>query len=126
MDNWRLRLPGSAMSAAGAAAQPAPVWERDLRAAIDQLGDFDYDVRTRASSLVRRAPQEQARPALAAAVSGHEDGYVRFRALVLLVGFGGAVAREAVLGVLADPNDRLRAVAYGYLEHNSSPSTAAI
>ena len=31
------------MSAAGAAAQPAPVWERDLRAAIDQLGDFDYD-----------------------------------------------------------------------------------
>ena len=62
------------MSAAGAAVQPAPVWERDLRAAIDQLGDFDYDVRTRASSLVRRAPQEQARPALAAAVSGHEIG----------------------------------------------------
>ena len=100
------------------------VREGDLRAAIDQLGDFDYDVRTRASSLVRRAPEEQARQALASAVSGHEDGYVRFRALVLLVGFGGGAAREAVLAVLADPNDRLRAVAYGYLEHNSHPLTA--
>ena len=35
-----------------AAAQPSPVWERDLATAIDQLGDFDYDVRSRASSLV--------------------------------------------------------------------------
>ena len=107
-----------------AAAQPAPVAERDLRAAVEQLGDFDYDVRTRASSLVRRAPEEQARPALAAAVSGHEDAYVRFRALVLLVGFGGAAARQAVLEVLADPNDRLRAVAYGYFEHNPDQTTA--
>ena len=114
-------------SAAGVrprAAQPAPVAEGDLSAAIELLGDFDYDVRTRASSLVRRAPEEQARPALAAAVSGHEDGYVRFRALVLLVGFGGPEARQAVLGVLADPNDRLRAVAYGYFEHNPDPTTA--
>ena len=107
-----------------AAAQPEPVWARDLAAAIDQLGDFDYDVRSRASSLIRRAPEEQARPALAAAVSGHEGGYVRFRALVLLVGFGGAEARQAVLGALADPNDRLRAVAYGYFEHNPDPATA--
>ena len=106
------------------AAQPGPVAEGDLRAAIDQLGDFDYDVRTRASSLVRRVPEEQALPALAEAVSGHEDEYVRFRALVLLVGFGGAAARQAVLGVLADPNDRLRAVAYGYFEHNPDPTTA--
>ncbi len=111
------------MSAA-AVAQPTLISQRDLTAAIDQLGDFDYDVRTRASSLVRRAPEEQARASLAAAVSGHEDEYVRFRALVLLVGFGGATAREAVLGVVADPNDRLRAVAYGYFEHN--PDTAAV
>ena len=106
------------------AAQPAPVSERDLTAAIDQLGDFDYNVRTRASSLVRRAPEEQARLALAAAVSEHEDGYVRFRALVLLVGFGGTVARQAVIEALADPNDRLRAVAYGYFAHNPDPATA--
>ena len=105
--------------------QPVPVLERELTAAIDQLGNFDYDVRTRASRLVRRAPEEQARAALAAAVNRHADEYVRFRALVLLVGFGGAVAREAVLGVLADPNDRLRAVAYGYFEHNPDPATAS-
>ena len=110
--------------AGGMSAQPAPVSERDLTAAIDQLGDFDYDVRSRASRLVRRAPHEQARAALAAAVSGHEDEYVRFRALVLLVGFGGPVARGALVGALADPNDRLRAVAYGYLEHNPDPATA--
>ena len=107
-----------------AATQPAPVSQRDLTIAIDQLGDFDYEVRTRASSAVRRAPEEQARVALAAAVSAHDDEYVRFRALVLLVGFGGATAREAVLGVVADPNDRLRAVAYGYFEHN--PDAAAV
>ena len=109
---------------AAAAVQPEPVWERDLDGAIEQLGNFDYDVRSRASRLIRRAPEEEARPALAAAVSGHEDGYARFRALVLLVGFGGAAARQAVLGVLADPNDRLRAVAYGYFEHNPDPATA--
>ena len=107
-----------------AARQAAPVFERDLTTAIDQLGDFDYDVRTRASSLVRRSPEERARPALAAAVSEHTDEYVRFRALVLLVGFGGEVARQVVLGVLADPNDRLRAVAYGYFEHNPQSATA--
>ena len=110
--------------AGGMSVAAQPVLERDLTAAIDQLGDFDYDVRTRASRLVRRAPQEQARPALAAAVSGHEDGYVRFRALVLLVGFGGAEARQAVLEALADPNDRLRAVAYGYFEHNPDQAAA--
>ena len=106
------------------AAQPAPVSERVLTEAIDQLGDFDYDARSRASRLVRRVPEGQARSALAAAVSAHEDGYVRFRALVLLVGFGGAAARAAVVGVLVDPNDRLRAVAYGYSEHNPDPAMA--
>ena len=106
------------------ASQPVPISDGDLATAIDQLGDFDYDVRTRASSLVRRVPEEQARAALAPAVNGHEDGYVRFRALVLLIGFGGAVAKETVLGVMADPNDRLRAVAFGYFEHYPDPAMA--
>ena len=106
------------------AAQPTPVAAADLREAIDQLGDFDYGVRTRASSLVRRAPEEQARQALVEAVGGHEDEYVRFRALVLLVGFGGAPAGQAALEVLADPNDRLRAVAYGFFEHNPDMARA--
>jgi HEAT repeat protein len=113
-------LIAAGLSAAG--VQPAPVSEPDLRTAIDQLGDFDHGVRTRASSLVRRAPEALARTVLAAAVGTHEDGYVRFRALVLLVGFGGPEARAAVLEVLTDPNDRLRTVAYGYFEHNPDPA----
>ena len=105
-------------------ARSTPVSERDLTAAIDQLGDFDYEVRTRASRLVRRASNLQARPALAAAISGHEDEYVRFRALVLLVGFGGVEAEQAAMEVLTDHNDRLRAVAYGYFEHNPTRANA--
>ena len=108
--------------AGSVAAQPAPVDGQELRTAIDKLGDFDYDTRTAASRLVRRAPVEQVGPALAAAVTGHDDGYVRFRALVLLVGFGGATAKPVVLDVLDDPNDRLRAVAYGYFAHEPDPS----
>ena len=106
------------------AAQPGPVDEQELRAAIDQLGAFDYDTRTAASGLVRRAPVEQVGPVLAAAVTGHDDGYVQFRALVLLVGFGGPLAKQVVLDVLGDPNDRLRAVAYGYFEHDPDPAMA--
>ncbi len=106
------------------AAQPRPVDDEQLQAAIGQLGDFDYDTRTAASSLVRRVPVEQVGPALAAAVTGHDDGYVRFRALVLLVGFGGTMAKQVVLDVLGDPNDRLRAVAYGYFEHEPDPAMA--
>ena len=117
------------LSAAGlrsphAIGQPSSPSNRDLATAIDQLGDFDYEVRTRASSLVRRAPEAQARPALVAAIREHEDGYVRFRALVLLVGFGAAAAHESVLAVLSDPNDRLRAVVFGYFEHNPEPAMA--
>ena len=107
-----------------ATAQPAEVSARELSAAIGQLGDFDYDVRTQASRLIRRAPETQSRAALAAAVDRHEDGYVRFRALVLLVGFGGQTAKEAVQAVLEDPNDRLRAVAYGYFAHDPDPEMA--
>lgn len=58
-----------------------------LRAAIDKLGDLDYDTRTAAARTIRRAPADQAVPALLAAVREHADGYVRFRALVLLTGF---------------------------------------
>ena len=102
--------------------QPVPVSGQELVTLIGQLGDFDYPTRNAASGLIRRAPIAQAQRALAAAVRDHDDGYVRFRALVLLVGFGGSPAREAVVDVLDDPNDRLRAVAYGYLEHEPEPA----
>jgi len=103
-----------------------PLSDADMVVAIGQLGDFDYGVRTRASSLLRRVPAGQVQPALAAAAAGHEDGYVRYRALVLLIGFGGKPARDAVFDLLFDPNDRLRAVAYGYLAHEPELSMAPV
>ena len=109
-------LAGSALAAP---AQPV-----SLQEAISRLGDFDYDVRTQASSLIRRAPVDEAREALVSAVATHEDGYVRYRALVLLVGFGGVAARDTVFDTLGDENDRLRAVAYGYFAHN--PDSAVV
>src|SRR4029079_17073147 len=54
-----------------------------LQAAIDKLGDLDYDTRTAASRTVRRTSPEQAVPSLLRAVAEHADGYVRYRALVL-------------------------------------------
>jgi hypothetical protein len=59
------------------------------------------------------------------AASGHADGYVRFRALVLLAGFNDTRAREVMSSALDDPNDRLRTVAYAYFEHHREPGMSA-
>ncbi len=93
-----------------------------LTAAIDKLGDLDFPTRTTAGRTVRRADAATAVPALLQAVAGHKDGYVRFRALVLLSGFNDPRTRDVMLSALADPNDRLRTVAYAYFEHNPDPS----
>jgi HEAT repeat protein len=90
----------------------------NLRSAINDLGKFDDPTRTAAAKAVRRAPAAQAVPALIDAASTHADGYVRFRALVLLSGFNDPRAREVMSSALDDRNDRLRIVAYGYFEHN--------
>ena len=96
-----------------------------LKAAIDNLGKFDAAVRTTAARAVRRAPAAQAVPALMEAAGGHADGYVRFRALVLLSGFNDPRAREVMSTALDDPNDRLRTVAYTYFEHNPEKGMGA-
>jgi HEAT repeat protein len=103
------------------AAAPAA----QLKAAIDNLGKFDVAVRTTAARTVRRAPAAQAVPALVEAATGHADGYVRFRALVLLSGFNDPRAREVMSSALDDPNDRLRTVAYAYFEHNPERGMSA-
>jgi HEAT repeat protein len=90
----------------------------DLKSSIDSLGKLDYDVRTKASRAIRRAPAAQAVPALMQAVSDHPDGYVRYRALVLLTGFNDPRARDVMRDALTSPNDRLRTVAYSFFEHN--------
>ncbi|NUR53517.1 MAG: HEAT repeat domain-containing protein [Acidobacteria bacterium] len=96
----------------------AAVSPAQLATAIDHLGKFEAAVRTQAARTVRRAPPAQAVPALMQAASGHADGYVRFRALVLLSGFNDPRARDVMSDALDDPNDRLRTVAYAYFEHN--------
>src|SRR4029077_17039708 len=103
-------------------AAPQAVSQANLQAAIDNLGKLDYTTRTTASLTIRRTPASQAVPALVQAARTHEDGYVKYRALVLLTGFNDpgtdAVMREA----RSSANDRLRTVAYEYFEHHPDPS----
>jgi hypothetical protein len=102
---------------AGQVGQPA-VTANDVAAAIDRLGSLEFEVRMEASRTVRRATPAVALPLLNRAVAGHDDSYVRYRALVLLSGFNDPRARETMISVLDDRNDRLRAVAYNYFEHH--------
>jgi HEAT repeat protein len=103
-------------------AAPQATAFAQLQAAIDKLGDLDYGTRTAASQTVRRTDGAQAVPALLQAAAEHRDGYVRYRALVLLTGFNDPRTRDAVRESLASPNDRLRTVAYQFLEHNPDRS----
>ena len=96
-----------------------PVSAVQLSAAIDKLGAFDLATRVDASRTVRRATPALAVPALTQAARAHKDGYVRYRALVLLAGFGDASAASVMRDVIADPNDRLRTVAYAWFEHHT-------
>jgi hypothetical protein len=102
---------------AGQSGQPQ-VTAKDVEAAIDRLGSLEFEVRMEASRTVRRATPAVALPVLNRAVSTHQDSYVRYRALVLLSGFNDPRARETMISVLDDRNDRLRAVAYNYFEHH--------
>ena len=106
------------VAAAAVAAQQAPVAQPSLATAIDQLVSFDFPVRMEAARVVRRTAAADAVPALATAAREHKDGYVRYRALVLLAGFGDASARSTMRLLLDDPNDRVRAVTYGWFEHD--------
>jgi len=109
------------LTAVGLPAQQAPAQPMTLKAAIDQLVSFDFPTRTEAARVVRRTPAAEAVPALAAAARLHTDGYVRYRALVLLAGFGEASATSTMRMLLADPNDRIRAVTYGWFQHHPDP-----
>jgi HEAT repeat protein len=106
---------------------PAPqaISPAQLKAAIDKLSDLDYAVRMNASRTIRRAQSSQAVEALLQTVAEHGDGYVRYRALVLLTGFNDPRTKDAMRESLRSPNDRLRAVAYSFFEHNPDPALQA-
>jgi hypothetical protein len=103
-------------------AGPQPVSAAELQAAIDRLGNLDYATRMGASRTIRRTPGTQAVPALLQAVAEHADGYIRYRALVLLTGFNDPRTTGAMRESLSSPNDRLRTVAYSFFEHNPDQS----
>lgn len=103
---------------------PVSVPLASLRQAVDRLGSLDYATRMTAGRTVRRAAPAQAVPVLLQAVGEHADGYIRFRALVLLTGFNDPRTEDAMTEALASPNDRLREVAYGYFEQHPNPALA--
>lgn len=105
-------------------AAPQAISEAQLSSAIDRLGDLDYESRTNASRTIRRTSAAQAVPALLRTVADHRDGYVRYRALVLLTGFNDPRTKDAILESLTSPNDRLRTVAFSFLENNPDPELA--
>ncbi len=93
----------------------------EIDAAIDRLGAFDLDERIKAAQAVRRAPGTVALPALIDAASGHADGYVRYRALVLLSGYDDPRVPDQMEQALGEVNERLRAVAFAYFARHPDP-----
>lgn len=109
---------GARRAAAQEPNAPQAVSADQLKAAIDKLGDFDYAVRTGAARTIRRTVATQAVPALLQTVAEHPDGYVRYRALVILTGFNDPRTKDAMRESRTSPNDRLRTVAYSSIEHH--------
>ena len=115
------------LTAAVAVAQergPTPVSPEEIQQAIGQLGDLDYPVRMGAGRTIRRAPAAQVVPALLQAVTEHADGYIRYKALVLLTGFSDPRTVDAMREAMVSPNDRLREVAFAYFEQFPEPALA--
>jgi hypothetical protein len=108
----------AAVAVAAAAQTPSAT---DLKTLIVDLGSLEYPVRTRAARQIRRAAEADAVPALSAAVRTATDEYVRYRAFVLLSSFSDRAAGELARAVLRDRNDRLRQVAYQWLERHPDP-----
>jgi HEAT repeat protein len=103
---------------------PTPVSPEQIRAAIDKLSDFDYPTRMAAARTLRRAPSSQVTPALLQAAREHTDGYIRYRALILLTGFSDPRIVDVMEEAMTSPNDRLREVAFGYFEQHPQPALA--
>ena len=110
-----------AAPAARQEGEPSPTAD-EAKAAIDQLGNFEFTIRNDAARTIRRSQPPVAVPLLTQAAKSHSDGYVRFKALVLLSGFKDPRTGDLMAQMLRDPNDRLRSVAYTWFEHNTNPS----
>jgi hypothetical protein len=111
---------GTAAPQAGVQAGPGPA-ANDVKQNIARLSSLEYPVRMQAARLVRRTPDSQAVPALAEAARRHSDEFVRYRSLVLLTAFNDRGTRDLMRELIRDRNDRVREVAYKWLERNPDP-----
>jgi hypothetical protein len=75
-----------------------------------------------AARAIRRLPAAEAVPSLTEAVRKHGDEFVRYRAFVVLSSFNDRGTSDLVRGLLRDANDRLREVAYKWLEIHPDPA----
>ena len=107
------------------AQTPAAPASADLTANINRLSSLEYATRMNAARQIRRVAGEQAVPVLTRAVRSHEDEFVRYRAFVLLTSFNDRGTTELVRWAIGDRNDRLREVAFKWLERNPDPQMAA-
>jgi HEAT repeat protein len=116
-----------------AAQDAATVTKEQIVAAIGRLATIDsagkndgsdYTIRMEAARTIRRGSPDVAIPLLVQAATAHENGYIRFRALVLLSGYPDPRTREVMIQALSSPNERLRAVASGFFEQ--SPDAAIL
>ena len=119
---WKSGVGGLGVAAQEGPAQTREVTPEQIQAAIGKLGTLEFPVRMEAGRTIRRASAAVAVPALTEAAVRHQDGYVRFRALVLLSGFNHPATRDLMARMLEERNDRLRAVAYAFFEHNPDPA----
>jgi len=117
-------LPLVLLTPPGIAAAQAPA--ADLPTNIGRLSALDYPTRMNAARAIRRLTPADAVPALVQAVQTHKDEFVRYRAFVLLSSFNDRGTGELVRGLLRDANDRLREVAYKWLEAHPDPAMAPI
>jgi len=113
---------GASLASAAQERGPQSLSPEAIQAALDALGNLDFPTRMNASRTLRRAPAAAVAPALIRAVESHKDQFVRFRALVLLTGFNDSRTAELVREIVANPNDRLRTVAYMYYAHHPTAS----
>ena len=110
-------------SHARAQAQP-PAAAPDLKQNITNLASLDFPVRMQAARLIRRTAEAQAVPALREAARRDSNEFVRYRALVLLTAFNDRGTRDLMRELIRDRNDRVREVAYKWLERNPDPQLA--
>lgn len=101
-----------------------PAAAPDLKQNIANLASLDFPVRMQAARLIRRTAETDAVPALREAARRDANEFVRYRALVLLTSFNDRGTRDLMRELIRDRNDRVREVAYKWLERNPDPQLA--